>query len=394
MPDLTINLPSAAPAPAASNSSAGASSSADAARGANGAETSGSEASFASTLKSKMDKSAAKEKTTSSRKAEDGKESADAKAAAAPTEALPGAGATDLAALLPLLAAANAAPAPDPKLIGRNVADTALSGRKSSAELTQLSAAEADTKSLLPLAMATTAQSGGQQAAHDNPQDKAPAGPAPLLKPAADGNALGSGKGKGEAAISAEMASLPTATESARDLSAQGDFRAQLERAGAALQVGQRPPPDAGASLRIDTPVGQAGWHEDMGQKLTWMVGNNRQQADLVLTPPQLGRIEVSLTMHGDQAQAIFTSLNPQVREALEDSLPRLREILADAGVTLGQTQVGSESPNQSSNPGEKGDNSRFGRSDGGRYAADAGRPVAVPVPVMRSGRGMVDVFA
>jgi flagellar hook-length control protein FliK len=127
-----------------------------------------------------------------------------------------------------------------------------------------------------------------------------------------------------------------------------------------------------------------------MGQKLTWMVGNNRQQADIVLTPPQLGRVEVSLTMNGDQATAIFTSPNPAVREALEASMHRLREVLADAGVSLGQTQVGSESPNQSSRQDERG----LGSAEGVRYAS------AIPLPAMQAtertgaGRGMVDIFA
>lgn len=170
------------------------------------------------------------------------------------------------------------------------------------------------------------------------------------------------------------------------------DFHALLERATALTPVvaGAGNGPSAGTQLRIDTPLGQSGWHDEMGQKLTWMVGNNRQQADLVLNPPQLGRIEVSLTMNGDQATAVFTSANPAVREALENSLHRLREVLADAGVSLGQAQVGSESPHQSS----RKDEPDFGMNEGMRYASAIPLPAAQAVAGTSAGRSMIDIFA
>jgi flagellar hook-length control protein FliK len=120
------------------------------------------------------------------------------------------------------------------------------------------------------------------------------------------------------------------------------------------------------------------------------MLGNNRQQADLVLTPPQLGRVEVSLTMNGDQATAIFTSPNPAVREALEASLQRLREVLADAGVSLGQAQVGSESPSQSSRKDGRG----VGVDEGVRYASAAPLAGLQATAMAGAGRGMIDIFA
>lgn len=171
-----------------------------------------------------------------------------------------------------------------------------------------------------------------------------------------------------------------------------GDFHALMERAmtmapGATSAVNGT---SSTPSLRIDTPLGQTGWHEEMGQKLTWMVGNGRQQADLVLNPPQLGRIEVSLTMNGDQATAIFTSPNPAVREALESSLHRLREVLADAGVSLGQAQVGSESPHQSSAKNEPD----FGMNESVRYASAIPLPAGEAVARTGAGRSMIDVFA
>lgn len=147
-------------------------------------------------------------------------------------------------------------------------------------------------------------------------------------------------------------------------------------------------PPAQG--LHVATPLGQTVWRDDVGQKLIWMVSNNRQQADLVLNPPQLGHIEVTLSLDGNQASANFTSPHAAVREALENSMTRLREVLADAGVTLGQTHVGSESRHD--NP--KNDGLVVMRQENNRYVdalGPAGGGIASPGI---TGHGMVDVFA
>jgi flagellar hook-length control protein FliK len=121
--------------------------------------------------------------------------------------------------------------------------------------------------------------------------------------------------------------------------------------AAAATQAGH------GGEYRIVTPVGSQHWEAAIGNSLVVMAGAGQERAELVLTPPQLGRIEVSIAIKGDEASAVFVSASPAVREALESALPRLREVLADAGITLGQTHVGSESPGQTAGDSQNGDN-------------------------------------
>jgi flagellar hook-length control protein FliK len=156
--------------------------------------------------------------------------------------------------------------------------------------------------------------------------------------------------------------------------------------------------PTANAPAVIPTPVGAQGWDSQVGERLVWMAGRQESHAELVLTPPQLGRIEVSLTVSGDQTNALFVSANPAVREALESALPRLREMLADAGITLGQAQVGSEAPGQSANGRENGDNpqqTRAGGSLAGLNAATTSGTARVATAWgSGTGRGLVDVFA
>jgi hypothetical protein len=104
------------------------------------------------------------------------------------------------------------------------------------------------------------------------------------------------------------------------------------------------PAGDAPSIVRVDTPVGNRGWDAEIGQKVVLLVNRQESRAELTLTPPHLGKVEVSISVNGDQTSATFISANPAAREALEQALPRLREILAEAGITLGQASVNAES--------------------------------------------------
>ena len=201
-----------------------------------------------------------------------------------------------------------------------------------------------------------------------------------------------------EAAITA--ASAKTATPSTSHDPNEGEFRAIIERvannpAAIGLQTNATSAPTAPTpGLRMETPLGQAGWRDEVGQKLTWMVSNNRQQAELVLNPPQLGRIEVTLILEGDRASVSFATPHPAVRETLENSMMRLREVLADAGVTLGQTHVGADSRHNSSSMHPNNDGLASASVDGERHAATISVPGRESAWRSAAGRGMVDVFA
>jgi flagellar hook-length control protein FliK len=147
----------------------------------------------------------------------------------------------------------------------------------------------------------------------------------------------------------------------------------------------------------ISQAVGSPGWTEEVGNRVAWLANRSESKAELVLTPPQMGRIEVSLSVKGDQATASFISSNPVVREALEAALPRLREVLADAGVQLGQTQVSAENARQWAQQEKHGDNFASDQNRGNPENAAISRISSGSLStgtVLKTGRGFVDVFA
>lgn len=148
----------------------------------------------------------------------------------------------------------------------------------------------------------------------------------------------------------------------------------------------------ANPTEKLTPQVGSPGWDQALGQKVVWMVAGGQQSASLTLNPPDLGPLQVVLNVSNSQATASFTAAQPEVRQALEAALPRLREMLADSGIQLGQTSVGSGAANQFSAPGDQSPQSP-------RQLAQNAATVQIPVPAARAvvqnnGQGLIDTFA
>ncbi len=134
--------------------------------------------------------------------------------------------------------------------------------------------------------------------------------------------------------------------------------------------------------LSMQVPLRAQGWDNELAQRIVWMAGRQTQWAEISLTPPNLGHLEIHLSIKGIEASAWFYSPHAAVREAIDDSLPRLREMLAGAGINLGQTQVSQES--FADRRGE----------EGMRYVASGEAGVGPgALPPIRSGRGLVDLY-
>jgi len=100
------------------------------------------------------------------------------------------------------------------------------------------------------------------------------------------------------------------------------------------------PAPHTVPVATLDARVGNRGWGQGLGDKLVWMAGQGHQVAELHLNPPDLGPLKITLTLNHDQASAQFISAHTQVRDAIQAAMPRLREMLAGSGITLGNANV------------------------------------------------------
>lgn len=84
-------------------------------------------------------------------------------------------------------------------------------------------------------------------------------------------------------------------------------------------------------------------------ERVTSMLSINNKEAEIRLDPPEMGSMQIRIRSDAEQAQINFVVQNQQAKEALEQSLPRLRELLMQQGLELGESSIsyGDSSPEQ-----------------------------------------------
>ncbi|MFB8828983.1 flagellar hook-length control protein FliK [Azotobacter sp. CWF10] len=111
-------------------------------------------------------------------------------------------------------------------------------------------------------------------------------------------------------------------------------------------------------------------------------------------TAPASGRarpLSISLKLGEAGAQAQFLSAHPQVRAAVEQAIPQLREALAEQGISLGETSVGER---QQQPQGERSGSSGHGRALAGAIGekgASGAVEALAPAPARLGG---IDLYA
>lgn len=317
------------------------------------------------------DKADAAQETAGASTAAEGKDEADA----TPADAKGGDAATDMLAMLASLGQPAQAATPA-------VAEESAAGGALQAALKGKPGADDGKSAVKPDADALGAVS-------DQPQDKAAPGvDLRALDLARAGEQAGKAQpdaGQFSGKLQDSMAHAATLKDSAPAavtcLAAQATALQTAQAAGAV--------PTDRLSARVGTPA----WDNQVGQKVIWMVGGEEQSATLELNPPDLGPVQVVLNVSNEMASVTFSAQQLEVRQALENSLPRLREMMNESGIALGNATVnagsdGSQQQNQqgSGRPG----------SGGGNGGGDSA--VAETAPRQRTsilgGAGAVDTFA
>ncbi len=148
------------------------------------------------------------------------------------------------------------------------------------------------------------------------------------------------------------------------------------------------------AAEQIAPRVGSNGWDKAVGQKVVWMVGEGLQSAELTLNPPDLGPLQVVLKVSNEQASASFSSAQPEVREALEAALPRLKQMLNDAGVQLTGFSVNSQAAGQGQNFAQQQPRSLGSARTGVDLPDNTINTTSTAPARIQTNNGLVDTFA
>jgi flagellar hook-length control protein FliK len=96
---------------------------------------------------------------------------------------------------------------------------------------------------------------------------------------------------------------------------------------------------------KVSAPVGTTAFNDEVGGKITWMANQGVQSASLQVSPEHLGPVEVRISVENGSASVAFNANHADTRAALEQALPRLREMFATQGLTLSDASVSQQSP-------------------------------------------------
>lgn len=116
----------------------------------------------------------------------------------------------------------------------------------------------------------------------------------------------------------------------------------------------------------LSAQLGSAEWQQALSQQIIMFQRNGQQSAELRLHPQELGALQITLKLDDNQAQLHIASAQGMVRSAVEAALPHLRQALAEQGINLGQSSVGSDpSPSSSQHSSQQRHSSSYSEQRG-----------------------------
>ncbi|MEZ9674314.1 flagellar hook-length control protein FliK [Vibrio lentus] len=216
-----------------------------------------------------------------------------------------------------------------------------------------------------------------QSLAMNAPVATTKAGTTDMLLKAGAGTAALSGLGKAGAKEDSKESTLAQQIASAAGV--QGTATTGSAPTRAEIQAAQQAP------LQLTKELA----NEQVAEKVQMMMSKNLKNLDIRLDPPELGQMKIRMTMNNDVANVHFTVSNQQARDVIEQTLPRLREMLAQQGMQLADSSVQQQNSGQSQdsyNNGEQQSGSNRTNDGQGDENLDNGSNLELNVASKRDG--------
>ncbi|WP_372384549.1 flagellar hook-length control protein FliK [Vibrio sp. BS-M-Sm-2] len=197
-----------------------------------------------------------------------------------------------------------------------------------------------------------------------------------LLKTGAGAAAL---SGLGKAGAKEDSKDSAFAQQIAAAAGAQGTATVGSAPTRAEIQAAQQAP------LQLTKELA----NEQVAEKVQMMMSKNLKNLDIRLDPPELGQMKIRMTMNNDVANVHFTVSNQQARDVIEQTLPRLREMLAQQGMQLADSSVQQQNSGQGQdryNNGEQQSGANRTNDGQGDENLDSGSNLELNVASKRDG--------
>jgi flagellar hook-length control protein FliK len=167
---------------------------------------------------------------------------------------------------------------------------------------------------------------------------------------------------------------------------ANGDGTAALQQLSTSMPSNSR---DAAPvpTVSVHADVEGADFPQGVADKVSLAVDNGWSSAKLSVNPPQLGPIDLQIAVQGAHAQVAMSTHSAVTREALESSVPTLRDMLNSQGFTQVSVDISQRSFQQRSAPEQP-----YSRTNGS--ARETAPVSSSSAQVSRAPIGMLDTYA
>ena len=132
--------------------------------------------------------------------------------------------------------------------------------------------------------------------------------------------------------------------------------------------------------------------HQQLAEKVRWMVNTKNLVAEIRLDPAELGSVNVKVALSGESVTVNFVVQSQQARDAVDTATPKLREMLAEKGIELGQSSVHQESGGQQ-NQGDDEFANQTGRSQDEFEDIDLPEQAFAQQNIVNGALGGIDYF-
>lgn len=105
----------------------------------------------------------------------------------------------------------------------------------------------------------------------------------------------------------------------------------------------------------LNTSVNSPDWSNAFAKRIQMLVRKDVQIAELRLDPPELGRVNIRISVTQDQASLAFSSQHASVRDAIDLAMPKLKEMLEQSGLNLVNVDVSAQFSRQQGKEGDDG---------------------------------------
>lgn len=139
-------------------------------------------------------------------------------------------------------------------------------------------------------------------------------------------------------------------------------------------------------SIEIPVQLNHPEWADQLSEQIIWLGQQEIKSALIKINPEELGPIEMHIKVIKNTASLSINSHSSEVCEILDQSMPRLKEMMSEQGLQLSDVQIGSDARS-----------SHFSHSENqpNNAEAEANEETVQATPVKRKlSTGLVDYFA